>query len=296
MDKTAVTEIKENLYASWIATLAPLTDKAFKLTSRGESKVNGRPVLGVKVSREGHRDVQLFFDKGTGLLTRSSTRAKDLFQGGDEQQAEELYSEYKDFDVVKRPTKVKQLRDGKEFVEVAYSDYTLSEKLDDKLFAGGPGGKPGAGPGGFPGGKPGAGPGGFPGGKPGGPGGFPGGGPGGFPGGRPGAGPGGFGMQLPRPGEILPSFLQETLKLTDKQKKEITDLQKEVDGKVEKILTDDQKAQFKKLREAGPGGFPGGFPGGGPGGFPGGGPGGFPGGKPGGKPGGFPGGKPGDKP
>ena len=97
-----------------------------------------------------------------------------------------------------------------------------------------------------------------------GPGGPPGGpddrGPGG-PGDRGPGGPGGFGP--PRPGQILPGFLQNALKLTDDQKKQLDDLQKEVDAKLDKILTDDQKKQMKEMRPPrGPGGRDGPPPGG----------------------------------
>src|SRR5262245_58252010 len=125
-------------------------------------------------------------------------------------------------------------------------------------FPGGPGGF-----GGFPGGP--GGPGGFPGG----PGGFPG-GPGGF-GGFPGGpgGPGGAGP-APQPGEIMPAPVQNRLQLTAEQKKQLEELQKEVDAKLAKILTEEQKKQLKELQG---GGFPGG-PGGPGGGPPPGGPGG----------------------
>lgn len=96
---------------------------------------------------------------------------------------------------------------------------------------------------------------------PNGPGDGPGRGPGGF-------GPGGFGGP-PQPGQILPDRLQEMLKLTDDQKKEVADLQKEVDAKLAKILTADQQKQLKEIRnrrqprrdnpdrpEGGPGGPP----------------------------------------
>jgi outer membrane protein assembly factor BamB len=125
---------------------------------------------------------------------------------------------------------------------------------------GGPGG-----PGGF-GGPPGGGPGGPGGGGPGGPGGR---------GGRGGFGPGGFGGFAP-PGQILPPFLQDRLNLTAEQKKQLEALQKEVDGKLDKLLTDEQRKQYKEMRErfgrggrGGPGG-PGGRGGFGPGGFGGG--------------------------
>jgi hypothetical protein len=100
--------------------------------------------------------------------------------------------------------------------------------------------------------------GGGPGGR--GPGGF--GGPGG--GGPGGGGPGGFGGP-PRPGQVLPDFLQDQLELTDEQKTQVAELQKDVDARLEKILTAEQRAQLREMRQRGPGG-PGGFGGGPPGG------------------------------
>lgn len=77
-----------------------------------------------------------------------------------------------------------------------------------------------------------------------------------------GFGKGGFGggrFGPPQPGQILPTFLQDQLKLTDDQKKQVEALQKEVDDKLARILTDDQKKQLKEMRERRPGGFGGGF-------------------------------------
>jgi outer membrane protein assembly factor BamB len=80
-----------------------------------------------------------------------------------------------------------------------------------------------------------------------------GGGPGGPGGGGPGRGrSGGFGA-MPQPGQILPQFLQDRLSLSDKQKKQLVELQKDVDAKLEKNLTDEQRKQLKELREGGGG-------------------------------------------
>jgi Spy/CpxP family protein refolding chaperone len=69
----------------------------------------------------------------------------------------------------------------------------------------------------------------------------------------------------------MPPRLQETLKLTDDQKKAVAELQKEVDAKLDKILTDEQKKQLKEMRnrrpprrDNGPDGGPGGDRPGGP--------------------------------
>jgi hypothetical protein len=84
-------------------------------------------------------------------------------------------------------------------------------------------------------------------------------------------GKGGFGP--PALGQVMPAFVQEQLKLTDAQKKDLEAIQKDVDAKIEKLLTDDQKKAYKEMKDRGPGrggpGGPGG-PGGGPGGPPGG--------------------------
>jgi Spy/CpxP family protein refolding chaperone len=84
------------------------------------------------------------------------------------------------------------------------------------------------------------------------PGGFPGGPPGGFPGGR---------FEPPQPGQILPGFIRDQLKLTAEQKKQLGALQKDVDAKLAKILTAAQKKSLQTAMRPGPGAMPGGFPG-----------------------------------
>jgi hypothetical protein len=91
-------------------------------------------------------------------------------------------------------------------------------------------------------------------------------------------GPGG----LPQPGQLMSPTVQARLKLSAEQKKEMEELQKDADAKLDKLFADEQKKQFKDMRQGfgrgGPGGFAGGPPGGGPGRGPGGGgPGGPPG-------------------
>jgi len=76
---------------------------------------------------------------------------------------------------------------------------------------------------------------------------------------------GGF-MGRMQPGQILPVFYQQQLKLTDDQKKAVADLQKDVDNKLDKLFTEEQRTAFKKMKEVGgrngrggPGGAGGGF-------------------------------------
>jgi len=85
-------------------------------------------------------------------------------------------------------------------------------------------------------------------------------------------GPGGFGGPMggpPKPGEVLPSMIRSRLKLTADQQLQLDELQRDVDARMAKILTDSQKTMLKQMSTRGPGGPPpgGGRPGrGGPGG------------------------------
>src|SRR5262245_39153253 len=64
---------------------------------------------------------------------------------------------------------------------------------------------------------------------------------------------GGFGGAGSVPGQIMTSAQQDMLRLTPEQKKQIEEVQTEVDGKLDKILTDDQKKQIKDMKERRPG-------------------------------------------
>src|SRR5207253_4414299 len=48
------------------------------------------------------------------------------------------------------------------------------------------------------------------------------------------------------PGQILPAFLRDRLNLTAEQKKQLEKSQKDVDEKVGKVLTDEQKKQLQQ--------------------------------------------------
>jgi hypothetical protein len=69
-------------------------------------------------------------------------------------------------------------------------------------------------------------------------------------------------MRPPRPGEVLPDPLRTALRLTEDQRKKFDELQREIDGKVEQLLTEEQRAMLRRIREGQPGGRPGGIPGG----------------------------------
>ena len=57
----------------------------------------------------------------------------------------------------------------------------------------------------------------------------------------------------PRPGEVLPRFLQDELQLTSRQRDQLEKLQSDVDERLAKILTEKQFAQLAEMRQRGPG-------------------------------------------
>jgi hypothetical protein len=75
-------ELKENTrqaHQERVAALVGLlTDRRFTFTPLGESKVDRRPALGVKVSCKDRPDVSLYFDRRSGLLVKHAARMAAL--------------------------------------------------------------------------------------------------------------------------------------------------------------------------------------------------------------------------
>jgi hypothetical protein len=135
MSKEAITEAKEQMHSRQVTSLLPLKDKENKLGTLGEAKVEGKEAVGVLVSRKGFRDVSLWFDKKSGLLVKSETRAKDVQNGNEEYAAETYYSDYKEKDGVQHAMKITLKRDGKPFVEGETTEIEVKDKLDADTFA-----------------------------------------------------------------------------------------------------------------------------------------------------------------
>jgi hypothetical protein len=132
MDADRLASQKETMYAGTVAKLIGLNDKAYTLTPLGETKVDKTPAVGVRVSRKDHKDVNLYFDKEKGFLIKSEFRIKD--DQGQEVNQETFYSDYKETDGLKAPSKLTIKRDGTLYVEGESFDFKYSESLDDKLF------------------------------------------------------------------------------------------------------------------------------------------------------------------
>lgn len=134
MSPEQLSDAKESAYTGWVTTLLPLRDKAYKLAPFGEIEIDGRKVVGVNVTRDGHRSVNLFFDKETNVLVKSEATVRDEMTFKDVNE-ETAYSNYKAFDGIQHPTKLTVKRNGLSYAELEIEDFKASEKLDDSTFA-----------------------------------------------------------------------------------------------------------------------------------------------------------------
>jgi hypothetical protein len=133
MDAERLAEEKEQMYAQWISALLPLKDKTFSLAPLGEVKVDGRDAVGMTVTRKGHRQVNLFFDRKTTLLVKMEAPVKD--EETDKQVWEHTYyREYQDVRGIQVPMRLEVKRDGKRYAEEEITAVELLETLHDGMF------------------------------------------------------------------------------------------------------------------------------------------------------------------
>ncbi|MFO0810338.1 MAG: hypothetical protein U0746_17075 [Gemmataceae bacterium] len=135
---TEVAQIVGEVYAHWLASVVPLKDKGFTFSLFGDVTVDEKDAVGVRVSCKGRPDVNLFFDKKTGLVVKSERRAKDL-RTNEEYTAESIYRDHKAFQGVMWPTTRLDRRDGMDLEENSgrfeLSDFQAHTKLDEKSLA-----------------------------------------------------------------------------------------------------------------------------------------------------------------
>jgi hypothetical protein len=135
-DKDLIAEAKENMHAEQVAGLIDLDTKDYKLAPLGEMKVMDKPAVGVRVSREGKRDVNLWFDKQSHLLLKSEHRGKDPFNPmGGEANVEKYFQGYKAVMGIQTPARMEVHTDGKKMLDMEITETRYHERLDDTYFA-----------------------------------------------------------------------------------------------------------------------------------------------------------------
>jgi hypothetical protein len=107
--------------------------KGFKIDTAGEEKVGDKPAAVLKVIGPDGQDFKLFFDKESGLLVKQVASVPEFGPEGEFTQ-ESTYSDYKDFDGIKRATKLELKRDGEKFLSSELVEFKLIDKVEPDTF------------------------------------------------------------------------------------------------------------------------------------------------------------------
>lgn len=133
MDEEGLANEKRMVYLQIIPVrILPLLDKGFKTAIAADEKVNDKPAAVVKATGPDGKDFKLYFDKESGLPVKLVATVKG-FQGEDYEMGAS-YSDYKDFDGIKKATKQETTRDGEKFQSVKLVEFKVLDKADPKLF------------------------------------------------------------------------------------------------------------------------------------------------------------------
>ena len=134
MDADGVANEKRSIYLQVIpTTIVPLKAKGFKVETAGEDKVGDKAAVVLKVTAPDGKDFKISFDKDSGLPLKLVAVVAGFM--GDEFTQETTMADYKDFDGIKKATKVESKRDGERFVEVEILEFKALDKVESETFA-----------------------------------------------------------------------------------------------------------------------------------------------------------------
>jgi len=126
--------MKEQVYLGEVTRLTNLKNKTYDLSSLGETKVQDKPAIGVRVTSKSHKDINLYFAKDSGLLIKFDHRTVDL-NTMQEVNEERIITEYQDKDGLKEPKRAVVNRDGKKYIEVEVIEVKYLDDIDDTQFS-----------------------------------------------------------------------------------------------------------------------------------------------------------------
>ena len=134
MDDERLANEKRNVSLEVLpVTLVALKGSGYKLEAADEQSVDGKPAVGIKVTGPDQKDFTLYFDKDSGLPVKMVAKVVG-FQGNEHTQ-ETTFKDYKDFDGIKKATKVESKRDGEDFRKEEVSEFKVLDKVEDKTFS-----------------------------------------------------------------------------------------------------------------------------------------------------------------
>ena len=125
-------EQRERTHANELAPLVPLLARDVRLSLLEEKRIGERLAVGLRVERDGRRDVRLYFDKETDLLLAMETTLRDA---GRDVTQQVRYSDHQSVDGIKQPMKFVIRWNHQKVAEGTCSEYKVLEKLPEALFA-----------------------------------------------------------------------------------------------------------------------------------------------------------------
>ena len=134
MNEKQLKDEKRRNYLSLVSSLPIFAKgKGFKVETAGEEKVGDKPAAVLKVTGPDGQDFKLFFDKESGFLVKQVATVPEFGPEGEFTQ-ESTYSDYKDFDGIKRATKLELKRDGEKFLSSELVEFKLIDKAEPDTF------------------------------------------------------------------------------------------------------------------------------------------------------------------
>jgi hypothetical protein len=114
-------------------TLVQLNGKGFKIESATDEKIGDKPAAGIKVTGPEGKDFTLYFDKESGLPVKLVATVAG-FGGGEDFNQETTFNDYKDFDGIKKATKISSKRNGEKFIDVEISEFKVLDNVPAETF------------------------------------------------------------------------------------------------------------------------------------------------------------------
>jgi hypothetical protein len=126
--------VKDQRHLAQVLRLLPLLkDKSFELSALGEVQVDNKPAVGVRVSKKDAKDINVFFDKSSGLVAKVESRALDA-NTGQEVAEERIVLEYQQIAGSPAAKRLQVNRDGKKFMEVEILEVKYPDTIDENEF------------------------------------------------------------------------------------------------------------------------------------------------------------------
>lgn len=134
LEGDALAEAKRSVYLQVVPmTLVQLKGKGFKVESAPNEMVDGKNAIGLKITAPDSKTFLLYIDEASSLPVKMVAKVKD-FQG-DEFTQTNLYSDYKEFQGIKKATKTESKRDGEKFQNQEVTEFKILDSVDPKTFA-----------------------------------------------------------------------------------------------------------------------------------------------------------------